>query len=99
MNDMFQLINDGVDVHSNVLLPQYSKKPDPRLKVFKESYIPPSSIFMPVGFDGTVTEENPAPKRKKHYRKFHLDELENNKELFYRHPFTRSKIYRGQQKG
>lgn len=54
---------------------------------------------MAVGFDGTVTEQNPPPKKKKHYRKFHMDELENNKELFYRQPFTKSKIFRGQQRG
>ena len=47
----------GVDIHKNVFLPTY--KYDPRLKTFKESFIPPESVFIPVGYDGGVTEENP----------------------------------------
>ena len=82
----------GVDTHKNVLLPRYSF--DNRLKTFKESFIPPPSIFIPVGYDGGVSEENPQG-RNKHYRKFYMDELENNKEIFGRRPFHEYTISRG----
>ena len=86
----------GVDIHKNVFLPTY--KYDPRLKTFKESFIPPESVFIPVGYDGGVTEENPQG-RNKHYRKFYMDELENNKEIFSRKPFHEYSISRGQSRG
>ena len=83
-------------MHKNVLMPTY--KHDDRLKTFKESFIPPASLFQPVGYDGGVTEENPQG-RNKHYRKFYMDELENNKEIFDRKPFHEFDISRGQSRG
>jgi hypothetical protein len=47
-----------------------------RLKVHKEIDQPNESLYMPLGWD-----ENEKTKRK-HYRQFFNDELENDKEIF-----------------
>jgi hypothetical protein len=61
----------------NVLFPTYIL--DPRLNVYRESNIPPESLFMGLGFD---EEPNPPEdKKKKHYRRYYPDELENIKEI------------------
>jgi hypothetical protein len=68
---------------------------DPRLKVDRESYPPPpESLFIPLGWD-----ENSETKRK-HYRQYYNDELENIKEIFpKKSPFTSFDIIRGQSRG
>lgn len=62
------LRNEGRSAFRNVVFPEY--KLDPRLKVEREVNMPPTAIYMPLGFD-----EKPGDK-KKHYRKFFPDELE-----------------------
>ena len=57
-------------------MPEYEK--DARLKIFREKNKPPSSIYYEVGYDGAVTDKEPVV-RNKHYRKYYVDELENNK--------------------
>ena len=90
------LAERGVDMHKNILMPTY--KHDDRLKTFREDFIPPKSLFLPVGFDGGVTCENPQG-RNMHYRKFYMDELENNQEIFARKPFHEFSLSRGQSRG
>ena len=72
---------------------------DNRLKVNREAPdAPPESIYVPIGYDGAITDRMPA-KGNKHYRKFYMDELEHNKELFPRQPFHKIQIIRGQSRG
>jgi hypothetical protein len=53
----------------NVLYPTYAR--DERLNVDREVNPPPNSTFIPLGFD------NEPGQKKKHYRRFYPDELEN----------------------
>ena len=53
----------------NVFMPTY--KHDDRLKVDREVDFPPDSIFMGLGWDPE------AVSKKKHYRRYYPDELEN----------------------
>jgi len=50
-------------------MPKYKK--DPRLNIDKEYGNPPRELYLPLGWD-----ENANTKRK-HYRHFETDELEN----------------------
>ena len=95
-DDMIKMMQDGKDVHSNIIMPVYEK--DERLKIYRERNKPPSSIYYEVGYDGPITTSEPKV-RNKHYRKFYIDELENNKQIFFRHPFITSEIKRGQSRG
>jgi len=71
-----------------VIWPQYKK--DKRLKILRETNAPPKSSFIALGWD-----ETPGQKRK-HYRRFYDDELENIKEIISeKTPFNTYKIYRG----
>lgn len=95
-DDMVKMMKDGKDVHSNILMPVYEN--DERLKIFREKNKPPASIYYEVGYDGPM--QTSLPKiRKKHYRKFYVDELENNKQIFCRKPFVTCDIKRGQSRG
>ena len=60
-----------------------------RLKINREHKMPPLSIYQAIGYN-----EN-ADDNKKHYRRFYVDELENNKEIFSKSPFTQCDIERG----
>lgn len=55
-------------------MPKYAK--DERLKVDREVNPPPSALYIPLGWD-----EDSTTKRK-HYRLYYNDELENNTEIF-----------------
>ena len=67
---------------------------DERLNVYRETNIPPESIYMGLGWD-----ENPEQKRK-HYRRFYPDELENCKEVMpVKTPFHEYMIKKGQSRG
>jgi len=55
-------------------MPKYKK--DPRLGVDREYNIPAPELYLPLGWD-----ENATTKRK-HYRHYEPDELENIPELF-----------------
>ena len=57
----------------NVIMPQYEL--DKRLMVYREVNPPPDSLFMGLGWD-----EDDQTKRK-HYRRYYPDELENIKEV------------------
>lgn len=71
-----------------VIMPKY--KLDARLKVEKETNPPPPELFMPLGWD-----ENKDSKRK-HYRQFYRDELENIREIFPKEsPFNKFYLKRG----
>lgn len=72
----------------NIFMPSYNH--DPRLKVNREVDMPPDSIFMGLGWD-------PEPlSKKKHYRRYHPDELENIKEVMpVSSPFDSFDIKRG----
>lgn len=52
-----------------IVYPEYGK--DERLQVDRECGIPPESLYLPLGWDEFPTQ------RRKHYRKFFPDELEN----------------------
>jgi hypothetical protein len=69
-----ELNKKGDDAHKIVLMPKY--KLDERLNVYKEFDPPPSNMFIGLGWD----EDNTTKRR--HYRQFYSDELENNKDLF-----------------
>lgn len=82
----------GKDAVKNVLMPSYQL--DTRLNVYREQNIPPSSLFIPLGWD-----ENPEQKRK-HYRRFYPDELENITEIMpVPTPFHSFDLKRGQSRG
>lgn len=71
---------------------------DERLKVYREVNVPSESLYLPVGYDGAVTDHKPVAGNK-HYRKFYMDELENNKEIFKKSVFYTSSVMRGQTRG
>ncbi len=76
----------------NVVMPQYEL--DKRLNVHREVNLPPDSIFMGLGWD-----ENPENKRR-HYRRYYPDELENIKEVMpIPSPFDQYDIKKGQSRG
>lgn len=77
-------------------MPQYVK--DERLKVYREVASPPESLYMPIGYDGAVTDQKPTAG-KRHYRKFYMDELENNREIFKKSVFYEAPVMRGQPRG
>ena len=82
----------GDDAHSVILMPKYKKCP--RLNVDKETDIPPSNLFIGLGWD----EDSTTGRR--HYRQFYPDELEHNREIFpTESPFNSYKIYHGVAKG
>ena len=87
---------------SNIERAEYLK--DSRLGVFVEGEAPPTSIYMPVGYDAieqrqTLAESvDPDTIPNKHYRKYYPDELEYNKEIFPREIFHKFNIIRGQKK-
>ena len=86
------LIKEGADTSKTIIMPQY--KLDERLKVDREVNPPPSNLFIGLGWD-----EDRNTKRK-HYRLYFNDELENNKEIFpQKSPFHSYELKRGQSRG
>ena len=94
-NDALRMVEAGLAVHRNVLMPAYER--DDRLKVYRETNEPPESLYMAIGYDGAVTDQMPT-RGERHYRKFYMDELENNKEIFKKSPFYTAPIVRGQSR-
>ena len=90
------MLDEGVPVHRNVLMPTYEK--DERLKIYKEVNIPSKDIYEAVGYDGIVSAQMPSTEMR-HYRRHYPDELENNKEIFKKSPFYTAPIMRGQSRG
>ena len=80
------------DATKMLIWPQYEK--DKRLNIDREKNIPPASLFMPLGWDEDATT------KRKHYRHYYDDELENVEEFFEnKSPFMRFGIKRGQSRG
>jgi hypothetical protein len=66
-----------------------------KLNIYKETYIPPESLFMPIGFD-----LDPSVDEKiKHYRRFYHRGLELLPEIMQKTPFDVYSIKRGQSRG
>ena len=63
----------GLATASNIIMPKYTR--DETLDVDKECDKPPESAFIGLGWD-----EDRETKRK-HYRRFYPDELENIKDV------------------
>ena len=69
------MMRDGHHDTSKVLLwPSY--KLDEKYGIDREIYIPPTSLYMPLGWD------QDAKTKRKHYRLYYEDELENVQEVF-----------------
>lgn len=81
----------GEKAHKNVIMPKYAF--DDRLKINREINPPPASLFIGLGFN-QVPED-----KKKHYRRYYPNELEEVKEVIPKLPFHEEKIMRGQQRG
>jgi len=86
------LNRQGNKGNQTILMPQYKK--DERLKVDREFDIPPKTLFIGLGWDEDATT------KRKHYRKYFADELENDKEIFPNpSPFQSYGLKRGQSRG
>lgn len=67
---------------------------DKRLKVMREVRAPPEAAFIGVGYDDDETT------KRKHYRTFYPDELENDTEIFPKpSPFDSFELTRGAARG
>lgn len=85
------MMESGEKMHKNIVMPKYAE--DPRLHIFREIEPPPPSLFIGLGYNQKHDE------KKKHYRRYYPDELENVKEVMPKKPFHEDKIWRGQQRG
>ncbi len=78
----------------NIIWPEYEL--DERLKVFRETKIPPNTIFIGLGYDPPETDD----AKNKHYRRFYTKELEKVTELMpVPSPFECYNLKRGQSRG
>ena len=78
----------GKDSVKNIIDPKYEE--DKRLKVDRESQIPPETLFMGLGWD---EDRN---TNRKHYRRFYPKELESVTELMPKPtPFETYNLMRG----
>lgn len=60
-----------------------------RLSIYCEKIpLPPTELYIGLGFNKTKED------RKRHYRKYYLDELEKTTEIMPRKPFIEEVIYR-----
>ena len=76
------------DSTKSIIMPKYAK--DARLKVDREVNPPPTALYIPLGWDEDSTT------RRKHYRLYYNDELENNTEIFpVKSPFNSYELKRG----
>lgn len=78
-------------MHKNMLMPEYGL--DERLKIQREINLPPPSLFWGLGYNQTPEE------KKRHYRRYYPDELENVKEVIPKLPFHTCIVKRGQSRG
>ena len=88
LEEMNRQGDKGVKV---IVMPEYSM--DKRLKVMREVNPPSEKLFIGLGYDDDHTTQ------RKHYRNYHPDELENNKEIFKQSVFCNAPILRGQERG
>lgn len=77
----------GTNPYKNVMRPTYTK--DDLLNVMRETTKAPDSLYIGIGWD-----ETPEDKRK-HYRRYYPDELENVKELMGEAPFIQYDLKKG----
>ena len=78
----------------NVIYAQYERA-DPKVKIFKEIYIPPDTLFVPLGYD----EDCSGDKPKRHYRRYYPSALEKCEDVMEKTPFNVYPIKRGQSRG
>jgi hypothetical protein len=82
----------GANPYKTIVRPKYTL--DELLNVYRESDAPPDTLYIGLGWD-----EVPEDKRK-HYRRYYPDELENVKELMpVPSPFLAYNLKRGQTRG
>ena len=75
-----------------IVMPKY--KMDERLKVERECDPPSKTLYIGLGWDET------SDQKRKHYRQYQSDELENNKEVFPRpSPFESYLLKKGKGRG
>jgi len=80
--------------NKNVIFASYAL--DDRLKVYREVNPPPNSTFIPLGFD----VEPGTNEKRKHYRRYYPDELENCEEVMpVKTPFHVFNLKKGQSRG
>ena len=90
--EMEEFKSSGNATCSNIIEPQYER--DTILECDREINKPPESQYIGLGWD-----ENAESKRK-HYRRFYNDELENVKDVLgIGSPFNTYSITRGQSRG
>ena len=79
--------------HDVVVMPKYKK--DARLGIDKEYNIPPAELYIPLGWDEDATT------KRKHYRHYEPDELENSADVFPNgpSPFHSYNVIKGQTRG
>lgn len=77
-------------------MPKYEL--DKRISIYREFVKPPSSLYLPIGFDMPDPSGKEIENPQKHYRQFFDDELENNKEIFSQPIFQKLEIMRAKQK-
>lgn len=81
-----QALEQSKDGTSNVIYPR--TKHDERLCVDVEVEVPPTNLFMCIGYNKTVEAKT------KHYRRYYPDELEEVEEVMPGCPFLKETIYR-----
>lgn len=89
--ELEEMKRGGANPYKNIIRPTYTK--DEMLNVMRETNKPPDSLFIGLGWD-----EEPEQK-KRHYRRYYPDELENVKELMGEAPFIQFELKRGQTRG
>lgn len=77
----------------NIIWPKYNR--DEKLKIDKEIDEPPHDLFIGLGFD------DDKDTKRRHYRRFYPDELENCREIMgdKHSPFNSFNLQRGQTRG
>ena len=90
--DMEEFRKKNKKALKNMIRPMYQL--DTRLNVHREIEAPPESLFIGLGFDIEPTD------KKKHYRRFYKQELENVTEIMSQPtPFMAFEIKKGQSRG
>lgn len=90
--EMEEFKKSGSATASNIIMPQYER--DTILECDREIGKPPESQFIGLGWD------EDANTKRKHYRRFYNDELENVKDVLgIGSPFNTYEITRGQSRG
>lgn len=73
---------------ANIIMPRYER--DDKMEVDREYLVPPSAMFIGLGWD-----EDKTTKRK-HYRRYYPDELENCRDILpIPTPFNQYDLKRG----